>query len=320
MSSPRYHYVVNELLLDGANERLVNSTQFRAAQATLSDCKKDAQSFYNARLKLVEYRLMLGIYEKAKNQIFELDITLVETHGHKQRRYLIKSVNKTVQQSALDYEEMVLQRYPDNVHTWNKNKPVNNTDLLFSPVELPGTKQAGFIDYYDVLGVPFDATGEEIELAYKTLEGALQSSMMHPDWHPGKNTYQQMRQLNDAYMVLNDTRLRTDYDKEYVKNGSKDLLAKNKEATIATTEKQAEPKTDIYDVSLKTDQELLDIDAHAAHFSKRYITEVKTEIEKRKLNIAPEPVIIHQPSIIEPKPKEDIRLTFVEWLLSFRKQ
>ncbi len=315
MSSPRYHYIVNELLLDGANEKLVNSTQFRAAQATLSDCKKDAHSFYNARLKLVEYRLMLGIYEKAKNQIFELDITLVETHGHKQRRYLIKSVNKTVQQSALDYEEMVLQRYPDNVHTWNKNKPMNNTDLLFSPVELPGTNQFRFIDFYDVLGVPFDATVDEIRDAYKTLEGALQSSMMYPDWHPGKNTYQQMRQLNDAYMVLSDSKLRTDYDKEYVKNGSRDSLAKNLEATTTTSS-----KSDNYDVSLKTDQELLDIDAHAAHFSKRYITEVKAEIEKRKLNSIPEPVISAQPIINVPEPKEGIRLTLVEWLLSFIKK
>lgn len=63
-------------------------------------------------------------------------------------------------------------------------------------------------DYYEVLGVPKDATAEQIKKAYHKL--ALAN---HPDTHPGdKEAEARFKEATEAYEVLSDQKKRAAYD------------------------------------------------------------------------------------------------------------
>ncbi|MBV9463597.1 MAG: molecular chaperone DnaJ [Verrucomicrobiae bacterium] len=64
-------------------------------------------------------------------------------------------------------------------------------------------------DYYEVLGVARDATGEEIKKAYRKL--ALE---FHPDRHQGDHSKaEKFKELSEAYEVLRDPDKRSAYDR-----------------------------------------------------------------------------------------------------------
>ncbi|MCX7895221.1 MAG: molecular chaperone DnaJ [Thermoanaerobaculum sp.] len=64
-------------------------------------------------------------------------------------------------------------------------------------------------DYYEVLGVPRNATQEEIKKAYRRL--ALQ---YHPDKNPGnKEAEEKFKEAAEAYAVLSDPEKRSHYDR-----------------------------------------------------------------------------------------------------------
>ena len=71
-----------------------------------------------------------------------------------------------------------------------------------------------FPDYYAILGVPPTASRDEIRAAYRRL-----ARRHHPDVNPpdeddvAANKF--MRQLNEAYEVLNDPRQRAAYDRQH---------------------------------------------------------------------------------------------------------
>ncbi|MCR5064957.1 MAG: J domain-containing protein [Bacteroidales bacterium] len=71
-------------------------------------------------------------------------------------------------------------------------------------------------NYYIVLGVKYDATAEEIRMAYKGKCKAL-----HPDVCDDPNATRLMQEVNEAYRVLSDKYLRYLYDKE---NGFADTV------------------------------------------------------------------------------------------------
>ncbi len=65
-------------------------------------------------------------------------------------------------------------------------------------------------DYYAILGVPRNATLEEIKRAYRRL--ALQ---YHPDRNPGnKEAEEKFKEISEAYEVLSDPQKRAIYDRE----------------------------------------------------------------------------------------------------------
>ncbi|MGB3491508.1 MAG: J domain-containing protein [Elainellaceae cyanobacterium] len=65
-----------------------------------------------------------------------------------------------------------------------------------------------FRNYYDILGVPREASPEEIKTAYRKL-----ARRYHPDLNPGdKSAEDQFKDIGEAYEVLSDVDKRSQYD------------------------------------------------------------------------------------------------------------
>jgi len=64
-------------------------------------------------------------------------------------------------------------------------------------------------DYYQILGVPRNATDEQVKKAYRKL--AMQ---YHPDRNPGKEKWanEKFKEINEAFSVLGDPEKRKQYD------------------------------------------------------------------------------------------------------------
>ena len=65
-------------------------------------------------------------------------------------------------------------------------------------------------DYYKILGVPRNASEQDIKKAYRKL--AMQ---YHPDRNPGKEEWanEKFKEINEAYAVLGDPEKRGQYDR-----------------------------------------------------------------------------------------------------------
>lgn len=63
-------------------------------------------------------------------------------------------------------------------------------------------------DYYEVLGVPRDATAEQIKKAYRRM-----AMKVHPDVATDEGSAEQFKAVNEAYEVLSDPNKRSVYDR-----------------------------------------------------------------------------------------------------------
>ena len=63
-------------------------------------------------------------------------------------------------------------------------------------------------DFYEVLGVPRTADGDQIQQAYRTL-----ARRYHPDVNKDPQAEERFKEINDAFSVLSDPELRAKYDR-----------------------------------------------------------------------------------------------------------
>jgi hypothetical protein len=65
-------------------------------------------------------------------------------------------------------------------------------------------------NYYKILGIPFDASDDEVKSAYRRL-----AKQYHPDIVKNAEAAERMKLINEAYEVLKDKRKRAVYDYIY---------------------------------------------------------------------------------------------------------
>jgi molecular chaperone DnaJ len=75
-------------------------------------------------------------------------------------------------------------------------------------------------DYYEVLGVPRDASSEDIKKAFRKL-----AFQYHPDKNSEDGAAEKFKEINEAYEVLSDTNKRSAYD-QYGHNGPESVFGK----------------------------------------------------------------------------------------------
>ncbi len=63
-------------------------------------------------------------------------------------------------------------------------------------------------DYYETLGVTRDASKDDLRSAYRKL-----ARRYHPDVNKDSDAEQRFKEINEAYQVLNDDKLRAQYDR-----------------------------------------------------------------------------------------------------------
>ena len=67
---------------------------------------------------------------------------------------------------------------------------------------------AGKPDYYDILGIEKNATGDQVKKAYRAL-----AFKYHPDKNAGNNDAEEkFKKVSEAYEVLSDQKKRSTYD------------------------------------------------------------------------------------------------------------
>ncbi|MHC5594887.1 MAG: DnaJ C-terminal domain-containing protein [Nostoc sp.] len=87
-----------------------------------------------------------------------------------------------------------------------------------------------FRDYYEILGVSKDASGEEVKKVYRRL-----ARQYHPDLNPGnKESEEKFKDIGEAYEVLSDPAKRSQYD-QFSRYWKQKGFAGNKQTPKAKT-------------------------------------------------------------------------------------
>ena len=89
-----------------------------------------------------------------------------------------------------------------------------------------------FHDYYQILGVPPTASIKEISSAYRKL-----AQQHHPDLQPADKRHQaelDMKMLNEAYDVLQDSSRREDYDRKYARVINRKVFSSHTRSSVTS--------------------------------------------------------------------------------------
>ncbi len=140
-------------------------------------------------------------------------------------------------------------------------------------------------DYYRVLQVHEEAEAEVVQAAYRTL-----SKKYHPDTNKEPGAEERMKQLNEAYAILSDDSLRSDYDRQ---------RHSSKRSSTATTSAEPKPrparkakpkdwdKDDTYQSSSRDETAA---NPRAQNYKLKSYTALGQEIEKVLLTYGPQDV------------------------------
>ena len=116
-----------------------------------------------------------------------------------------------------------------------------------------------FKDYYKILDISQNATGEEIKKAFRE-----QAIKWHPDRNQGTDTTLRMQEINEAYLILKDNEARIRYDieynkfKQYQENQKRTTNEKAKEENQNKNQEQKQTKSEYEYSDFKVDDDLLE--------------------------------------------------------------
>jgi hypothetical protein len=214
MSESKYHYVVSEIHLSNNSETVISQRIFDWKDKDLLELKNLALRYFNERKRLIEFWTAQDIYEIGEDQISEINIKLLEVSETGIREILTKSLTKVVGQSNLDYEAKIIKEDKDKQNSsfdTYGNSGFSGKD--HNTIEVPRSrlKELNERDYYQILGIGYDATSEQIEKAYSVRQSLAGGSMWHPNWHPGKSTYSNLEVYYKAYTTLSNPLARAKY-------------------------------------------------------------------------------------------------------------
>lgn len=97
------------------------------------------------------------------------------------------------------------------------------------------------MNYYEILGISFNATQEEVKKAYRRM-----AKKYHPDMNPDIDTTEKMKEINTAYDTLSDIEKRKAYDKT-LKPKSYEPKINNEKAYNSYTKTKEESESDLDD-------------------------------------------------------------------------
>ena len=104
-------------------------------------------------------------------------------------------------------DEKLLQKII-HFHESKKLKFILNIDEKSFPLSNVKITNSSLPNYYEILGIPKDATQENIKVRFRSL-----AKEWHPDKNKGKMADKKMIEINKAYEVLSDDKRRKSYDK-----------------------------------------------------------------------------------------------------------